>query len=448
MSRFQTLRCVRSCAKGAVFAGSILLAMGSAHAMTIKDSVEMALAKNPDVLSVREQLKSAEARSGAAVSAVFPVISLDATASHRRDAQNQYGLVAFGGEPFNQYLAQLKGIQPIYRGGMLLAGVSATNADVRMQALNVAIAERDLSLKVMESFYDVLVAQTKIASLQEAVTVETEALKVSEKRERTGRSQRLDVLQSKTQLALLQPRISQAKTEIELAASTLASVMGDFTVRELKLNGSLEPIPDSSVQAVLKRYEQKLPPEIERSEKSVEKATSLRTIGMAKHLPTVDVVANYGRTTFRKIDLINNYLTSWSFGLQISIPIFSGLSSFRDRADWAAQMGQAEIERTRVQSQASLNEIQAKKNYELTQAVAISSKAAYELARESLKEARKNYKLSMIDHTQYLSSQQSFLEAEIAYRKAQRDALVATARLLASVGVPMNEFYQLIEKRG
>lgn len=418
-----------------------------AFAMTLHESIDLALSKNLEVRSAREQMRSAEARESSAVSSVFPVISVDAQALRRRDAQNQYGLVAFGGEPFNQYVAQLKGVQPLYRGGMLAAGWKAAGAETRMQHLNVAIAERDLSVKVVESFYDVLLAQAKILSLEEAAKVEGESLKVSESRERTGRSQKLDVLQSKTQLALLQPRISQAKTEIELAASRLASVLGDLSSQELSVNGSLDPVGDERVQGVLKRYVQKLPPEIEKSEKIVEKATSMKTIGMAKHLPSVDVVANYGRTTFRKIDLIDNYLTSWSFGLQISIPLFSGLSSFSDRSDWAAQVEQAEIERARTQNAAALNEIQAKKNYELTQAVAVSSKTAYELAKESLAEARKNYRLSMIDHAQYFASQQSFLEAEISYRKAQRDALVATAHLLTSVGVPMNEFYQLIGEK-
>jgi outer membrane protein TolC len=145
---------------------------------------------------------------------------------------------------------------------------------------------------------------------------------------------------------------------------------------------------------------------------------------------------------------MEDYSTSWNVNLQVTIPLFSGLSSFHERKQLASREAQLEILQSQSIDSASLNQITAEKNLIASSDVIVSSKLASEYARESLVEAEKEYRLSISDLISYLTVETSFLSAETAFDQAKFGFIDSISKFYIASGLPLLEFVQWLDAQG
>jgi outer membrane protein TolC len=421
---------------GKILLGTIFLAAsawGDLPAITIQDSVRTALDRNPDVLKAREAVQQSQANVSLAISKVFPTIDGQLKASWLK-ASSASSSPLFGGKPYNQYLAALNLDQPVYDGA-IFSGYSYSKKDVQIKQYKESIAERDLSQKVLENFYSVLLHERLLGILQEALKVDNETLKIAERWLSTGRAQKVDVLQLRTQAALRLPKIAETENKMRISAAELATLLRNLDAGSIRIRGALVTPEASWVKKNVQQKKQDLP-EMLQAKELVNQFEDNREVQMAKYWPSLGVLGNLQRQAYTKRELIDANTTSWSVALVLDVPLFAGLSSFHQRASLAAEQRQLELDETHTADTVSVNQIQAEKDFAVALTQLDSARKAAEFGRQTIQEAQRQYRFQTINYLQYQSSQQAFLDSQTGYFQAKYNYIVSLSKYFNAMGVP------------
>lgn len=428
---------------------SILLTSVTTHAepqaLTIDQAVNTALARNPATQKTRQRLEQTDSQIARTYSMLFPSITATTAFTHRKDSLNTAAPL-FGGEPYNHYTLGVQAQQPLYQGGALTSAISAAKEEREIARIDSDIAKRDLSQRVIQAFYTILMDRVKLESLERIRKVEEQQLQTAEAHRRIGRGQLLDVLQIKTQLALLKPQIDQARNQIQISAMELATLIGAADAESITVTGSLDPLPWDQIEALTKEKPRNNPEKI-KLEHQVSLLDSQNQTLLSKHWPQLNAVATWGRAAFVKSDLFDEDATGWTLGLQANIPLFSGLSSIYERRSLASQKTQLESDQSIVQQQIHLERLRTQRELQRSLKQIESSREAFQLAEEAMKEAQKDYSRSLITYQTLLASQQSRLEADIAHHQAKYETLLNLTRYYVAWGQDLQVLVQLLGAR-
>lgn len=434
------------------FCGSCALSLDDSFAqtlsMSVKDAVERARSNNPRHLEAQIRVQEASANIGIARAAFFPDIRASGSALYQKDRLNG-GSRTFGGEPYNTYDFRFTLIQPIYRGGGVWAGLDAARAQEQINQLDLEIANRELTLETIRVYFSVILNQKRLDVLKGTQRLLEELHELSKGRLRIGRSTRVETLQVQTELALTAPRIVEAENQVALSAAELATLLGDRENTSYELNASLDPGPWKSLDAQITKLatDTKDLPDLRKLGVLVEQFEDLRTVQMAEHWPSFNGVATWARTSNKKMDLFDGDSTGWNLGVELSIPIFTGLSSISERRSLASQAGQLDARNLQAVDSVRLEQIRSAKNLEVTREIARGSVQAFDLAGQALNEAKRNYRLGTVDYQQLLISQQSLLNSETAMYQSKFDYIVAVTRAAAARGFAMDKLLDFVEAR-
>lgn len=420
---------------GAAF--SDMTAQGTALTtpMTIKSAVQHALDRNPDVLKAREMVNQAGYDYHTAIAKVFPTISASAVGDYEKDS-SLLNFPNFGGNAYNQYQVFFSLDQPVYQGGAILAGFRYAKANREIQGYAAQVQERTTTESVIEGFYSVLLNERIHQILKNTYDLDKEILDIGKRYYKIGRAMKLDVLQLETQTAQLVPQMAQAKNQIEISAASLATLLRDLDATQIRLQGQLVAPDPKWVHEMLAKKMAELP-EVTEARMAVDQSEDYKTVQMAQNWPKLDVIGQMGRVAYAKTDLLQDAATSWTIGLQLSVPIFSGLSSISQRASLASQTKQLEYVETKTGDTVSVNQIQTEKNMNTAQTTLETSRVAADFGKQSLVEAEKQYKLNTINYTQYQTSLLAYLTAETGYYQAKYNYIVTVAQYFEAVGVPI-----------
>jgi outer membrane protein TolC len=412
--------------------------------MTIKTAVQHALDRNPDILKSREAVNQAGYDYRTAIAKVFPTISANATGDYQKDS-SLLNYPNFGGNAYNQYQVFFSLNQPVYQGGAIMAGFRYANDNREIQRYSAQVTERTTTESVIEGFYSVLLNERLYLILKNTYDVDKEILNIGNRYYKIGRDQKLDVLQLQTQLATLVPQIAQAKNQIEISAASLATLLRDLDMTQIRVQGELVAPDPQWVKKMLEKKMKELP-EVTQARIQVEQSEEYRTIQLAQYWPTLNVVGQMGKVAYAKTDLLQDAATSWQIGLTLSVPIFSGLASLSQRNSLASQTKQLEYAETKTGDTVSVNQIQTEKNFYTAQTALETSKVAADLGKQSLVEAEKQFKLATINYTQYQTSLLAYLTAETSYYQSKYNYIAAVAQYFDAVGVPIGNLVEELDR--
>ncbi len=424
-------------------AGFSVVGASSAQAQTMElhDVVKLSVSSSKDLRLLVERQSEIDTIRDQAKAVLYPKLTGGLTATHRKEAANSASAL-FGGDPYNRYVLSVNGEQPLYRKGSLTA-LQISDSDREKINYDIAVQKRNLALSSIEHFYAILLGQRRIEVLLEQEKVLKESLTTAERRASIGRAQKLDVLQVKTQIALLAPKLEKAKGDLTTAVGVLAYDLGLANELKLEVAGSLTPLPDREINSLLEVKNQSLP-ELKQFEE-LERGIDLReTSLMGKHWPELKATGLWGKNSFTKADLFKDYTTQWEVALNLSVPIFTGLSSKYEADSYSSQRRQLDLNRAKILDQLSLAEIKQRQMLEVLRGTLREAEAALVIARETLSEAKKSYNLSIIDYLQYLSIQQSYWDALWSVEQNRGDLLVCLSKVVAAMGVDLDLFVKKV----
>jgi len=414
--------------------------------LALSQAIQNALETGPSLEPHRNQIRQNEALLSSRISDYFPTLQLIGNSVSRKDAVNN-NIANFAGEPYNLYQLQIQGNFPIFRGFQQIASQSVAQHSFHLAELDFRLAKMDLEQDVLRAYFTILLHQERLNAFYLRLKLDTELLSLARRREKIGRSQRIEVLQIESQLALFRPQVDQAKNAMELAIAELKELTATQNKPDPMILGELHRITPQDL--LLTEHEKRLQTEelfeFQRSESLVRQTSSQTQVDFAKHLPTFDAVGTYSRNSFSKIELSSSYSTSWSLGLQLNIPLFSGLSWMSDRraflAREAAAEKQLEITRNSLFRQLEQTDRNLKTAFEIHQ----TSTDAHLLSRTLLATARKDYSLYLLDYQQLLNIQRDALQAELNWIQSKFDHIIASAQWIRTRSLNLSQFIQRIE---
>jgi outer membrane protein TolC len=427
-----------------MFTSSVLPAI-EGQVLDLKEVLKIAKENNPSLLAAREKLNQYEAQKNLSTSPLYPSLNWSLSGVYLKDAVYT-GSPKFNGDPYNQYSSDLKLSQTLYNKGAFQA-IDVVLADKKIQLANIEILERTLTQNIIEAFYRFILNQQSLENLLKNQGIIQKSLTTSMQRYQKGRGQLLDVLQVKTQLALIQPQVEQARNQFEIAAQQLINFMGEKEHTDFKLKGHLRMLLLQEVQKYIDLNSYKLP-EYEINQLQLSQLESSRNVILGKDYPTVKLVGDYLYNNYKKAELFSGYSHAWSVQLLLTVPIFSGLSSNYEKSIYVSQNYQLKIARNDLENSLALKQVTSLKNLKTQETSLASSSAAVKLAEESQKEAGRIYKLSQIDFLQFLTVQQSALQAQLSFDLLKFQSILAYSNYFVATGQPLSKLVDILTAEG
>ena len=395
-------------------------------------AVKRALANNNVLLQAREKLVQTGHDKRVVRSILLPNLSLAVNGTESKQPVGNLGRAPFNGDPYNTFTTDLKLTQPLMAFGSLSA-IDVAEFTTQAARLDLEIAERTLTANVIQGFYRVLLNQQLLRNLEKVQKVVDESLATAINRQRTGRGQLLDVLQVKTQIALLKPQIEGARNQWEAAGSQLATYLSERGRYFLDVKGRLKALRMKDVEARLAKDEGRWP-ELIKVRVQTDQLAAQKHVSFGKHLPSLNLVGDLGTQAYNKADFYSSNVRLWSVSLQLMIPLFSGFSSSDEQHSLSSQQRQIDLGEHDLVNTLALNEVQSRKALESTEASLISAEEAADLANQSLNEAKRNYRLATIDFMQFLTVEQADVQADSSLDNIKFNNLVAFVNYFVARG--------------
>ena len=402
-------------------------------AQTLPDALAAAYNNNPQLNSARAQLRAVDENVPQALSGYRPQIM--ATATGTATTANAVGGPQYlrGNYNSNPVNIALQLTQPIFTGFRTENSVSQAESAVRAQRESLRNTEQSVLLSAVTSFMDVIQA-TSIVSLQESnLAFMDEQVRSNRDRFEVGEGTRTDVAQAEANQANAVAQVAAAKAQLEAAKATFRQVIGLDPKKPIMRDLSSKLVPKTMETA--QKSGQKKHPAIMSATFNIDVAAFNVKVLEGQSLPTVSLGAGVGTTFSPTSPSGPARLDSANVSLNLSVPIYTGGQISSQVRQAKEDLGYARIQvdlvrdQVRAQIVSSWGSLMAA---EAQIAAARSSVVANQLALEGTIEEQKVGQRTVLD---VLNAQTALVNSRMLLVQAERDNVVASYTLLASMGL-------------
>lgn len=370
---------------------------------------------------------------------LLPTLSLSATSnSVNREVVNP-------ASPEVRYRSHQYGLnlsQPLFRWQNWLqyeqGGLQVAQAEA-----DFVQAKQDLLLRASQAYFDVLLAEEQVHSLQAQMTAIAQQLEQAKAYFEVGTATITDTHEAQARHDLAEAQLIAAKSDLEIKQAALHMLTGDPVDALLPLKTDaflLSPQPsvlDHWVKAAEDRH-----PLVQSRQASTEVANLEASKQQAGHMPTLDLVGTASRSRDNMF-LGGGWTTAdieqRMVGLQLNIPLFQGgaVSSRAREAAAGYLAAKANLDSTRRQAAQSARQSYLGVVNGLAQVKALN--AASESSRLALEANKLGYEVGVRVNIDVLNAEQQVQTTRRDLAKARFDTLMAQLRLKSAVGTLSEE---------
>jgi len=416
--------------------------------LNLSQAIDLALKQNKTLGLARLAVSDSEHKREVARSAYFPHIRNESTVLHITElAGVEVPAGAFGVTPAtgpipgeNLFLGQ--GALTAYTSGTGLSqpltqmfkiheSNRAAEADSNTAKIQSEQAENEITLRVRQLYYALMIAELK----QQAATEEVSASQVNdqEAQDAVKNGRALDVAALESYAGLLDARQTALVQTLQIhsLSLTLNDVLGLPLNTPLQLDTDTSATPlsipgrEESIQIAEEHS-----PEIRSAEQAVEKAKAGLAAAKDEYIPDVTGLARYSYQSGVPF-LVHNFGT---FGFTLSYDLFDGGRRIAEIRDSRTLLSQAELNLARVKEDVTVQvETAYDKVTQLQSMVAVADQALkvrVEAARLSDRQFEQNAALA----SQRAEAHAKALSAKASYTEATLDLSLAQADLKRTIG--------------
>ena len=416
-----------------------------AKKLSLNQLLEKGFNFNPDWTSAYSSLRQIRAEQSQTEAALFPTISLKASGASYKDpvvftATGVSSVPVTNRELYTTYL-QLD--QPLYKGGAMTSGLAMQRARVEKARQDLLNKKQQISYEIIDAYIKVVEQQRKKKLAQENRDVLSSYAKTVIQYANIGRSRRTDRMQAEISLALSESELLGAENGFEAAKEALIRLTGveDFTeVAEEKNVVSAQPLERTAFDQILERALENNP-EIQSFKKQVDVTRYSNDVDLATDFPDLSLTAIGGYKSPDRPNLYSGPAEYYSIGLNLTIPLFSGFSSFAKRKVNTERRAQAEMdlrraqlslrERVKVDMETMAREFERVKK----------TQAALATAREAMNIALREYRSGLLSSTDVVNLQQSRFSAESQSISSHFSYLRQIMNLRRELGTDLAKIY-------
>ncbi|MEI9921454.1 MAG: efflux RND transporter permease subunit [Bacteroidota bacterium] len=406
--------------------------------LSLKEAVELAQKNNPELKASTLEVSRSRQQMVISRALVLPSVNVVAQANHyfqltpffgfgttpSSDSKIPYG--RFGGQ--DQFVAGISALQPIYnpqaQPSMQRARLSEREAILSLTSKQLLILS-----EIKQNYLRQLVLSERIKLQRESINRNHRVLKDAKVLYIQGKGLRVDTLRAYTSLKSLEPELLRLSYAYETGYIQLKTLIGLDSLQEIELTDSLY-VPDAEIipgeEEVFLSAKQNNPDVLsvaiqqEIADQQVRQANASR-------LPVLSAVGLYQlQTQTSSFDYKNAYYPSSSYvGLQLSVPLFAGLSN-------QAKSKQASIAREQAELRTKYNHEQLRSL--VHQTVANGREAIVRMQSTAIvnETARLTYDIIQYRYQKGIASRLELNDAELALTASQSNYLEAVFDYLSA----------------
>ncbi|GAB3460171.1 TolC family outer membrane protein [Massilia terrae] len=432
---------------------AVLLASGSAGAVTLQGAYQAALKNDP---TFRMNFYENEAGKENAVlgrSNLLPSVSASFSTSRNIADQEVYyppnpPLFAGGWIPSQpRYMSRSSVVQlrqPIlnldgvarYRQGKVMAKQSQAQFEANTN---------EVAIRVVGAYFDALFADDQAALARVNRDMYAEQQKVNQRLFEKGEGTKTDMLETRARMDLAEAQLVEAQDNAVAARDSLAGIIGgepgsldqlrdDFRV------GDLDVGPFEKWQKLALANNR----ELATARLAIENARLEISKDRAGHYPRVDMIATYSKGQAESLNTYNQNSVNRAIGLQVNIPIYSGgaVNATVRQAAAGYERAQADLDARTAKAMVDL-----RKAYDVVQSSVHKIEAlvkAVESGTELMKATEQSIKGGVRINLDLLNAQQQLYTSRRDLAQARYSYLLGVLRLHALSGQIGNDDVRLI----
>lgn len=330
--------------------------------------------------------------------------------------------------------------QPLYAGGKVGSAIKIAKHGFAFTDAAIDAARHDVAVAADKAYLDAIAAVQAEAAYREAENLADSNLAVVQKLYDQGQVSEYDLLRAQVQAANTRPNRIAAANQAQLAMDALKNFLALPLETELICDTTIEQMPardlnlDTLVAEALRNR-----PELRQAHQTTEVRKELINIAKGGYKPTLAAYTNvawqslvdrFKLTTIRT----DNWQRSWSAGLSLSWPIFSGFEVI-------GKIQQAEVDYTQSQLAESQHTREVRLEVQDALGKVNEAKQRVEALGETVTQAQRGVDIARVRYKSGVGTQLELLDAQVALTTARvnrisalHDLATATASLRRAVG--------------
>jgi HAE1 family hydrophobic/amphiphilic exporter-1 len=418
-------------------------------ALTLTQAVGLALDGNPTVQRARETINEFNLLVREVRADALPQLDLTMWAQKFRDPGLRNS-PAFGDLPeflppealgpfsFNDYAYSFRLEQPIYTFGRVSGALEAARQQLKAVKEEVRSVESVIARDVAIAYYDLLLAQRRLAVFEAEKASRERQLEQVKDRLALEDATRLDVLNSEVALANLRPRILGAENGVAVSLARLNEVLGRPIDVPLELLDSMtlpDPLPFVPDYKVLLEQASRTRPELLRFKYGRRVLEAGQRVTRADTLPEISASGSIGISSFDVNNLTDPTFRNWNVGVFLTWKLFDGFRTSSAVARLQSQVTQSRLEESAFRN-ALAREVERSSGEWRRGLEAIEvAELAVEQAREARRLAEESFRWGAASVLEILEAQRSEQQAELSVAESYYVALTALADVKFLVGL-------------
>jgi outer membrane protein len=337
----------------------LALALASAKRLQAQaDTTRLSLGDAARLAEYRAE--AAKGRALVARSALLPQLFAHVADGSRTFNTASFGLSLPGFDPNGEVVGPVRTVD--VRGRVAVPVLDPSGYQRYRAALAVAAFARadaaavaQVAASAATSLYDrTLRAEAQLDARAADSVLAAELLGIAQRQLETGVGVALDVTRARAQLSTVRAQLISARNERDRSQLDLKRVLGLDATSPIVLRDSLAatdvsaPLPGATAAVALARQHRA---DLRAAESAVQSARLAVSATRAERLPTIGVFGDDGATSKSWTHLLNTY----TYGVQISIPVFEGMRTSARVQEQTASLHEAETRRHDVELQVTVD---------------------------------------------------------------------------------------------
>jgi len=287
-------------------------------ALTFEDCVKEATAHNPDLLSAQQSLKAADDSHIASLGQFLPQINFGASIG--RTGYGGFDDAISSPDYFQSSRLSLSATQDIFSGFKDFASVDQSNAQLDIARAQLTQTKAQLSHDLKSAFYSLLYSQKQTDLLQIIADRNKANQDLVEMNFKGGTDNKGSLYQTQASYQESLYEVDQAKRGLRVAQRQLAQLLGRSGSDPVDVAGDFDVPAQSDATPDFIQLTLNSPAHLQ-SLAQLHLSESGYVTARGNFLPTLSANASLSRTGD---DFFNQVQPSWSAGLQLSLPLFTG----------------------------------------------------------------------------------------------------------------------------
>ncbi|PYE36886.1 outer membrane protein [Rhizobium sp. PP-F2F-G38] len=405
-----------------------LALVSPASAETIAEAMAKAYANNPDLNAARAGLRAVDESVTIAKSGYRPQVSAVASGTQTRfDSELQRRP-----RDFHQGSAGLTITQQIFDGFQTLNEVRASESTVLSNRESLKANEISILLSAAEAYANIVRDQQVVGIRRQNLAFLKEQLKAANARLTVGEGTRTDVSQAEAELASAKALLATAVSQLKQSEAVYVQIVGGAP-RDIKAASPAKiGMPHTLEQAVAAGLRDN--PQIIAAEYAVDAAGYRVKQAEGTMLPGVTIQGSVSRNTGDSFNNGGIDNTSGSITARLQVPIYQGGAEYGQVRQAKERAGQQRIVVDSVRLDVEKTVVSAHAQLDAARASITANKEQIRAANQALAGVIEERKVGQRTTLDVLDAQQSVLIARESLAASQRNAVVASYSLLASMG--------------